>query len=526
MSARPRERVTSPTPAPAQTFALDGLLWDAGGPHDNASWQAARMRCLGGVALLSSIVACGDASETELSTDEATDCAADLVPLFELEHVFEVYAVEAASTHVISWSRRAAEDDLTSVSKLDFAALDGCGMPPRMLVENVQRYERPPRADVPWFFELDPPGEASFARWWIDVLGDREPVELATGRNLGWSERGGLVMFDREERRYAVVELTMDGDGRVHERVLATDLGSASALGEGDLVRHVVGTRSDGVTVAVDVDDGALDVVATGNVVVEPLDREARCFRMRSSDARGRDQWVHDRRSGGRIALGRADWTEIDVDELDGAVVVVAAAETQTRAETQIVLVPELRELWWPAGGTYDDAAVAPDGTRVFVGEQVVLRLDAGAEYPVALSGIDADALVHGSVEVHFGNGELWIAAHRSDSSSYTSPTWWYRAQAGVDEVVPLFDVPVLTSVWLGRDRAAYVVGEHSGAAGELWLHDSVTGEHRFIANDVAPSLRILNAKLLPAVRDGVRTELLFRTGFSDSKTTVWRARL
>lgn len=478
--------------------------------------------------MLAGIVACGEASDAQSNAAAAVDidCEADLVPLLDLEHVFEVYAVEAESTRVIMWSRPASKEDLTTQSKLDIATLGECGESPRMLVENVVRYDRPPRDDVPWFVESDPLGEASYERWWIDVLGDREPVELATGRNLGWSERGGLLMFDREERPGALVELTMDGDGRVHERVLADELASASALGAGDVARHAVATRSDGATIAVDLDRGEVGVVAAGNVVVEPLDREARCFRMRSADARGRDEWVHDRRTGGRVVLGRADWSEIDVDDLDGAVVVVDASETQARAETQIVLLPELRELWWPAGGTYDDAAVAPDGTRLFVGEQVVLRLDAGAEYPAALSGIDADSLLRGHVEVHFGNDALWIAARRSDSSSSTEPTWWYRAQAGVDEVVPIFGVPVMTSLWLGRDRAAYVVGKDSGSVGELWLHDDATGEERYVANDVAPSLRILNAKLMPAVRNGARTELLFRTGFSDGTTTVWRARL
>ncbi|HWB73927.1 MAG TPA: hypothetical protein VG755_03205 [Nannocystaceae bacterium] len=485
-----------------------------------------RRREIGALAIAQVLVV-GCEHEHEHAAELPIDCEASIVPVGRFDDVQQIHGIRGTSTNVLVVSHPSDPSDLQNPTAVDMLAFEACGDELRTVAEGVWRWERPPEESLPWelYFRADAatPGE----RLAVLMGADPEPRAFERLDRMAWSARG-MLGFRGIERGapWSLIEVVTTDDGQVTERVLYDDFEVFDWPDDSMLQHHMIGTNMAGETVLVDIARGGAEIIAPAGVEVKSLDDDGRILLMTPIVARSERPWLHDRSSGVDVRLGRSTWTDFERRMLDGVVVTVAGEATIAPAETHVVLVPELRELWWPAAGTYDKAVSIRDGTRLLLGEGVLLLLEPAADWPISITLPDVDALARGRVEVHAVRDELWVTTRDDQSDDVLVPRRWYRVLPG-GALAELFDRPVTTALRLTNERWAYIVTDDANdEAGELRLLDMRIGEDRFVEREVAPALRMLNRWIGPTRRDDVGADFFFRTVEPGDRSTLWWARL
>lgn len=479
--------------------------------------------------MLTVLLACRDEAPDEtaehdhdVDADEPIDCDAAIVPLLELTHA-TIQVVRRSGELTIVELEEHPDQDPTTRTQRRIQAIDGCGMAARTLADGLVEVDVSPRADLPWLVT-----GADARRWLFDPVGERPPHRVASNLRsvVAWSARGPVVQSDPDaDGRRALVELAMDSTGDVRVRTLHPD------VTETTLAPTVVSTRlaaetGTGSVVVIDLDRATVDTVASADQSAQVVDREGECFVIASDPARDRGLWVSNRRAAVDIALGRADWTDIEWRALTGVVEAVQGPTSDAPAETQLVLIPEMRELWWPAAGQYDLAARAPDGSRVFVQDEVVLWLAADGDDPRRLDlGLDGQPIDR--IELFVFDDALFIAVRAPPDERGITLSRWFRPLPSGDGVTEVFDHPVLGAFRVDDEHWTYFDnGIDSGWRGDLWLYEASTAARWPLGTAVQNEIALLNPHIGPALRYAPREDVVFIESTEDmARSTLWLAR-
>lgn len=477
------------------------------------------------------LLACRDQAPTvdevdddPVSDDEPVDCASAIVPLVDLDgRVSDVLRV-AGRAIVVSRARPAGEG---APVDLRIAAVDGCGLASRTLFTGLQSVLPAPRSNLPWLVTRS---DAEHSNWLVDPVGDRPAYRLAANQRelAAWSARGAVMLAEPDdEMRRQLVELAMDETGRVRERTLHADVAAAAFPQQAIVSSNVAVKTKAGDVVVVDLESTDIETVAIDAESTWMLDDDARFFLLSSERARGGKAWVHDRITRANISLGRAEWTSVGWQTLPSVVEAVQGTGSSAPAETQLVLFPEMREVWWPAAGLHDTVIRGRDGTRVFVQDEIVLWLAPGGDDPRHLDlGVDPLATEH--LELFAFDDEIVIAARAWPDERGVIFTRWFRPLPSGEGVIELFDQPVWGAFRVDGDRWAYFEGatDNQDWRGDLWLRDDSTGARTALGTNVRNQLASVNRRVEPPMRRAADNHLLFVEGGDDKyRSKLWLVR-
>jgi hypothetical protein len=493
----------------------------------NAMSSRTRATVRSGMLLLASS-ACrsedvGDPAATDTGEPAVIDCEDELVPLAAFGRMEHARAVRDGNA---IWLTARLENERTGDSHQTIIVLDGCPTAPRTIVDELDGAVIPPLRNLPWWIAYDE-GAPRSGSWLID------PLETGAEHFLsedyvasGWSLEGLLQSVPgRRRESMALQELSIAPDGELRTVVLHDDLRTAVFTQPDQLYRRVVAVTSTDDLVIIDVLSRAVDVVRSSVLVAYPITPDADVVGIFEIIGTVPRSIVYQPATGTEIGLGRPEWSgPAQSYYLGGVIATAGPLEPGTApAETQLVLVPEMRELWWPLAGAYTDAATAPDGTRLLVGEFVLLQLEAGADSPEPIYGVEERLAQHAvTVEHEYGEFSIFTYEQTPEADQLVRV---YQLTPGDSVLREVFDHPVLQPFRLGRDRWVYLEPpskEH--APGELWLHDPARGFDRLLARHVAAEFPELNLRVSAARGREERSELLFRARES-SMDTIWRAR-
>jgi hypothetical protein len=357
-------------------------------------------------------------------------------------------------------------------------AVEGCDAVPRTIADGLEQVHAPPRVGLPWIAASEAIVGTSSALWRIDPEGDDAPVQL-TGRysSVVWTDDGALVVD------------TDDGNGGTLVRVRETEDGVTTTIereGVLQIARSVVGdlvldrvalVTIEGDLVVRDLASGEERLVRPGVGSAEALDAHSRILRL-STAIEERDVVV-DVDGGAAIEFAPDDGRLVFRSSSIGSAE-ARFFDGEGISDTQIVLLPELRELqfagdWWCA-----DCSRTETESALLAGPDGLFWLAPGGEVPVR---VRAGATIGGIADGHLYALE---PASPTVGASYGPGARLVRMDLDGSQPVDLLrGDAAMDVVRLSADRWAYTHDVGADGLGELVVVDTATAAREAVADDV-----------------------------------------
>jgi hypothetical protein len=457
-------------------------------------WHAVAVGHARAVLVVVMAAGCGPATASD-----PIDCDEAIVPLFDAPEGRELADVLRVGDGVIVEVKVDLEGVIYPPYDHSLLAIDHCGAKPRTLATSVGDLHPAPREGLPWLVEIATTDTSE--TWLLDPAGDAPHYRVSTSTSafdsFDWFDDGVVVTRSAADgATYELVAIS-DSAGTVAEWIAIADVVPHIAAGLSTLIRSIASASAVGELVLVDPLRHSTEAVRSDVLSGFALDVDARLvwFTVADAELYERD-WILDRSSGEEILIGRPEWSGVGYERTASMI----SASTSSADETQVVLLPEGREMWWPGDWSALFSAHARDGTRLLYKDDQIHRLLPGAERPELIYPAPAIPF--------FADETFYLFAVDVDS---------YRALRLEDDgsFLDVLDRGVL-DVWALNDgRWVYLTGP--AEPGELRVRDLQSGDDTLLADDV----------ISIAARDpygsswGTRDDVLFVT----ADQTLWRAR-